>query len=49
MAAYRALLRAIHPGRPVICALIWTRGARVDVLDDSMLDPHAPADTLTAA
>jgi ATP-dependent helicase/nuclease subunit A len=43
MAAYRALLRAIHPGRPVICALIWTREARVDVLDAALLDAHAPA------
>ncbi len=43
MAAYRALLRAIHPGRPVICALIWTREARVDLLDAALLDAHAPA------
>ncbi len=42
LAAYRALLRAIHPGRPVLCALIWTRAARVDLLDDALLDAHAP-------
>jgi ATP-dependent helicase/nuclease subunit A len=42
LAAYRALLRAIHPGRPVICALIWTRAARVDLLDDALLAQHAP-------
>jgi ATP-dependent helicase/nuclease subunit A len=43
MAAYRAVLRAIHPGRAVGCALVWTRAARVDVLPDALLDAHAPA------
>ena len=28
MAAYRALLRAIFPDRPVQCALVWTDGRR---------------------
>lgn len=46
MAAYRAVLRQIFPGRPVSCALIWTRVARVVMLADAVLDPHAPpADT----
>ncbi len=42
MAAYRAVLRELFPGRPVACALIWTEAARVDVLADGLLDPHAP-------
>ena len=42
MASYRAVLRAIFPGRPVRCALIWTRAARVAMLPDEMLDPHEP-------
>lgn len=42
MAAYRAVLRGLSPGRPVTCALIWTRQARVQVLPDPLLDPHAP-------
>ncbi len=42
MASYRAVLRAIFPGRPVRCALIWTRGARVAMLPDEMLDSHEP-------
>ena len=42
MASYRAVLRAIFPGRPVRCALIWTRAARVAILPDEMLDPHEP-------
>jgi ATP-dependent helicase/nuclease subunit A len=42
MAAYRAVLRAIYPDRPVRCALVWTQGAVVSVLDDALLDPHAP-------
>ncbi|MBN9562979.1 MAG: double-strand break repair helicase AddA [Alphaproteobacteria bacterium] len=42
MAAYRAVLRAVFPDRPVRCALIWTRAAQVTMLPDALLDPHAP-------
>ena len=42
MASYRAVLRAIFPGRAVGCALIWTRAATVAILPDEMLDPHDP-------
>jgi ATP-dependent helicase/nuclease subunit A len=42
MASYRAVLRGIFPGRPVLCALIWTRQARVAMLPDELLDPHGP-------
>jgi ATP-dependent helicase/nuclease subunit A len=42
MASYRAVLRTIFPDRPVHCALIWTREARVSVLPDLLLDPHDP-------
>ena len=42
LAAYRAVLRQIFPGRPVHCALIWTQAARVSMLPDALLDSHAP-------
>ncbi len=42
MAAYRAILGRIFPGRPVRCALVWTRTAQVMPLPDSLLDSHAP-------
>ncbi len=42
MAAYRAVLQAIYPDRPVICLLIWTRGARVMPLHAELLNRHAP-------
>ena len=42
MAAYRAVLRAIHPERDVACALVWTSGARVMTLPPALLDRHAP-------
>ncbi len=42
MASYRAVLRIIFPDRPVHCALIWTREARVAMLPDTLLDPHEP-------
>ena len=42
MAAYRAVLRVVFPGRAVSCALVWTIGAHVMPLPDSLLDRHAP-------
>jgi ATP-dependent helicase/nuclease subunit A len=45
MAAYRAVRRAVFPERPVRCALIWTRAARVAMLPDALLDPHAPGNS----
>jgi ATP-dependent helicase/nuclease subunit A len=41
MASYRSVLRAIFPGRPVRCALVWTREARVAMLPDDLLDRSA--------
>ncbi len=42
MAAYRALLRAIHPDRPVRCILLWTEGPLVMPLPDALLDRGDP-------
>jgi ATP-dependent helicase/nuclease subunit A len=42
MAAYRAVLRQIFPDRPVSCAVVWTRAARVAMLPDELLDAHVP-------
>ncbi|MEE2565207.1 UvrD-helicase domain-containing protein [Hyphobacterium marinum] len=42
MAAYRALLQAIHPGRPVRCALLWTDGPRLMELPAEALDAALP-------
>jgi ATP-dependent helicase/nuclease subunit A len=42
MAAYRALLRAVYPGRPVDCALLWTEGPKLMALPDTLLDRYAP-------
>jgi ATP-dependent helicase/nuclease subunit A len=42
MASYRAVLQAIHPDRPVACALVWTTGAQVMPLPPDLLDRHAP-------
>lgn len=38
MAAYRAALQEIYPGRPVRCALIWTEGPILTPLPDALLD-----------
>ncbi len=43
LSAYRAVLRALFPGRAVRCALVWTEGAVVAALPDALLDRHAPA------
>jgi ATP-dependent helicase/nuclease subunit A len=42
MAAYRALLRQIYPGRAIRCLLLWTDGPRLMPLTDRLLDRHAP-------
>jgi ATP-dependent helicase/nuclease subunit A len=54
MAAYRALLRLLYPGREVVCVLVWTEGPVAMVLDAALLDAHAPgagigADSLASA
>jgi ATP-dependent helicase/nuclease subunit A len=38
MAAYRAVLRAVYPERPVKCALLWTDGPFLMPLPDEALD-----------
>ncbi len=38
MAAYRAALACIYPGRAVRCALLWTDGPRLMPLDGRLLD-----------
>jgi ATP-dependent helicase/nuclease subunit A len=42
-AAYRALLRAIYPGRRVRCFLLWTVVPALAELDHALLDAAAPA------
>lgn len=42
MAAYRALLQGLWPGKAVTCVLVWTEVPRADLLPDALLDHHAP-------
>lgn len=42
MAAYRAVLRRIYPGRQVETALVWTDGPSLMHLPDRLLDRWAP-------
>ena len=42
MAAYRAVLRRIYPGRRVETALVWTDGPSLMHLPDRLLDRWAP-------
>lgn len=42
MAAYRALLRQVFPGRRVDCWLVWTFACRAMPLPDTLLDRHEP-------
>jgi ATP-dependent helicase/nuclease subunit A len=49
MASYRAVLRAIFPDHAVLCALVWTREARVMILPDDKLDSHDPGHARDAA
>ncbi|MBV9899957.1 MAG: double-strand break repair helicase AddA [Alphaproteobacteria bacterium] len=43
VAAYRAALRVIFPGRPVEAKLLYTSGPRLFALPGDLLDLHAPA------
>ncbi|HME20144.1 MAG TPA: double-strand break repair helicase AddA [Acetobacteraceae bacterium] len=45
MAAYRAVLRDIYPGRAVSCALVWTQTSQVVMLSDELLDLPTAAPT----
>ena len=42
MAAYRAVLALIYPGRPIRCALLWTDGPRLVELDAAAPAGRAP-------
>ena len=42
MAAYRAVLCRIYPGRTVGCALLWTDGPRLMPLSSRLLDRYSP-------
>src|SRR6185437_3013333 len=42
LAAYRAALRLVYPGRQVECALLWTAGPRLMAIDSALLDRHLP-------
>jgi len=43
LAAYRAVLRRIYPGRPIRCALVWTDAAAVVAIPGPLLDAHQPS------
>ncbi|TMJ19336.1 MAG: double-strand break repair helicase AddA [Alphaproteobacteria bacterium] len=43
MAAYRAALRVIFPGRTIEAALLYTAAPVLHALPDALLDTHAPA------
>lgn len=42
MAAYRALLQALYPGRAVECYLVWTEVPTVTVLPGGLLEEYRP-------
>jgi len=42
MAAYRAALTGLYPGRRLRCALLWTVGPNLMELPPELLDAHAP-------
>ncbi len=48
MAAYRALLASLYPGRPISCTLVWTEDASVMPLGEALLLLHAPGTYRTA-
>jgi ATP-dependent helicase/nuclease subunit A len=49
MAAYRAALAPIYPGRRIDCVLAWTEEPRLMVLPAALLDAHLPSGLGTEA
>ena len=47
LAAYRALLVQLYPGRRVRAGLLWTEVPRLDEVPTALLDRHAPGRSLT--
>jgi ATP-dependent helicase/nuclease subunit A len=45
MAAYRAVLGRMYPGRAVRCMLIYTEGPAILEIPPAALDLHAPLQT----
>jgi ATP-dependent helicase/nuclease subunit A len=41
LAAYRAAIAAIYPGRAVRCALLWTEGPRLMPIGGALLDHYS--------
>ncbi|TCS61641.1 double-strand break repair helicase AddA [Varunaivibrio sulfuroxidans] len=46
MAAYRACLKTIFPGKTVHCLLLWTHGPFLSLLDENLTAPYAPTGAL---
>lgn len=44
LAAYRALMAQIYPGRRIRCALLWTDGPHLMPIPDLLLDAHSSLD-----
>ena len=42
LAAYRALLADLYPGRRIRAGLLWTEAPRLDEVPDTLLDRHTP-------
>ncbi len=42
LAAYRAALAPLYPGRPIRAGLVWTYAPRVQEIPAELLDAHAP-------
>jgi ATP-dependent helicase/nuclease subunit A len=43
LAAYRAILAQIYPGRRMVCLLVWTETAQAMPVPSALLDAHEPA------
>jgi len=42
LSAYREVMRAIYPERPVSCALLWTDIPELTTVPDALLDAYKP-------
>jgi len=44
LAAYRAAIAAIYPGRTIEAALLWTEGPVLMAIPGALLDLHTPSE-----
>ncbi len=49
LAAYRAAIAAVYPGKSIACKILWTAGPSLMAIPESLLAGFAPTPGMTSA